>query len=365
MIRRASAAELAAAALSYAELGWQVVPLHELDARGRCSCGRDCDTSAGKHPRLPEWQRHATHDAEKVRGYWRKWPAANVGVRLGSGSSLVGIDIDPPNGEAHLLALSDGDLPPTLEMLTGKGRRLLYAIPDCLEVEPRTVCFRDEGERETVRLQGGANSAGESRGYQCVVPPSWHPLGRPYVWMPGRGPGEVEPAPMPGWCVALMCPAAEPAFRDPPREAGDGSEPWAQFNLRADWFADVLAPAGGKRCGRAGAVEYATRPGKAGGVSASVGHYTARDGSPALHVFTSNWPGLEPDRTYDKFGAWVRLFHRGDFAAATRDAVARGFGTPLRRPRPASAAAHTLEQRVEQLEWLVAELLEERERVRS
>ena len=90
------------------------------------------------------------------------------------------IACDPPHGEAVLRELSGGDLPPTAEMVTGKGRRLLYAIPDGLEVEPRTVVVEGPDGTEGVRLQGGATGA------QCVMPPSAHHSGNAYRWADDR-----------------------------------------------------------------------------------------------------------------------------------------------------------------------------------
>ena len=198
--------DMAAAALEYAAIGWQVVILHNLTPSGCCTCGGDCGNGRGKHPRLPKWQDRATADPDVLRGLWGQHPRSNVGIRTGSGSGVVAIDVDPPSGEAFLAALADGDLPPTVEMVTGKGRRLLYAIPDGAEHEPRTVCFQDEAGDEAVRLQGGTSGA------QFVAPPSAHYSGRRYEWAAGRSPFEVEPAPMPAWLLVEMCRPAQAPF---------------------------------------------------------------------------------------------------------------------------------------------------------
>lgn len=340
----------AEAALFYAGLGWQVVVLHDL-AAGYCSCGKDCGNSAGKHPRLSRWQDHATDDAETVRGLWRQYPHANVGARLGSASGFVGVDIDPPNGEEFLAVLADGDLPTTWEMATGKGRRLLYAVPDVLEREPRTVCVQDEGGHEALRLQGGATGA------QCVLPPSRHPSGNLYRWLPGRGPTEIPLAPMPGWLVAEMCRPAEPEAADPPRPP-DPAEPWADFNRRESWDAWLshwgYRPAGGRP-----GVKHWTRPGKSGGTSVTVGHVRAKDGTDALYVFSGNCPRLPAGKSYDLFGAFYRVEHGGDASAAARWLLDRGYGE---RRKP---GGDSIEQRVRRLEGLVSRLWNERQAARQ
>ncbi len=320
--------DLLTAALDYAARGFQVVPLHSVKfpadfvadgvAEGRCTCpNADTCESQGKHPRIMAWQTNATSDQTQIRAWWKKWPDANIGVKLGSGSGVVAVDVDPPGGEELLAKLSGGDLPPTLEMVTGRGRRPLYAIPDGLEAEPDTAVLCDETDHEAVRLQGGTSGA------QCVMPPSLHPLGKRYAWVDGHSPSDISAAPMPNWLVNLMSPPEQPkwadASRDPKRTMEGDS-----FNQRADWWSHVLKDAGANRAGGRGEVEYVTRPGKRGGISATLGFYKAKDGSDALYVFSGNWPGLPARRCYDKFGAYARLHHKGDFSAAGKAAAAAG-----------------------------------------
>jgi hypothetical protein len=327
---------LAEAAELYAALGWSVIPLHDVQA-SRCSCGRECGNSRGKHPRIGEWQKHATDDADQVQAWWRKWPNANIGVQLGSKSGFVGIDIDPPNGEAVLLAISNGDLPPTLTMRTGKGRRLLYAIHDGVLTEPRTVAFQDQDGLESIRLQGGATGA------QCVMPPSLHYSGRHYEWT--LGPDDITPAPMPSWLVAEMCRPEKPAPADSrPR---DDSAPWTDFNKRESWQG-WLTDWGFKPAGGYGDVRYYTRPGKQAGVSVSVGHCRSADDTPAMYVFSGSIRDLPAGKTYDLFGAYARIQHGGDFSRAASALLDLGYGQ--RR------VAKGLEDRVAMLERRLKEL---------
>lgn len=335
---------LAYSAEHYAALGWCLIPLHGIE-NGRCSCGRDdCKTSAGKHPRLNEWQKHATADLEQVRAWWRQWPNANIGARTGSKSGFVAIDIDPPGGEEALLEHSGGDLPPTVESLTGKGRRLFYAIPENCEVEPKTAPFKDANHNETIRMQGGTTGA------QCVLPPSMHHSGRRYEWAPGRSPAEIGLAPMPSWVWVEMCRPEPP----PPADTkGDRhpDAPWSEFNRNDSWN-EWLTHWGYKPAGGRGDVRYYTRPGKDGGISVSVGHVKALDGTPALWVFSGSCPDLPPDKSYDLAGAWTRVMCRGDFTEAGRSLAQMGYGKK-RVPH--------LEERVakleQQLKWLYNEHL--------
>ncbi len=122
-------------ALGLARRDWPVLPCHHANA-GRCSCGdADC-TSVGKHPRTRHGLHQATTDARTIRGWWRQWPDANVGVRTGAapaGAGVIVVDIDPAHGGEESLARLErehGALPATLEAATGGGgRHLWFAHP--------------------------------------------------------------------------------------------------------------------------------------------------------------------------------------------------------------------------------------------
>jgi len=70
------------AALEYAGKGQPVIPLKP----------------GAKVPLLRRWPERASTDADTVRAWWARWPAANVGLVTGEG--LAVLDIDPRNGGA-------------------------------------------------------------------------------------------------------------------------------------------------------------------------------------------------------------------------------------------------------------------------
>jgi hypothetical protein len=47
-------------AIAYARRGFGVFPVHDIESGGQCSCGKLNCSSAGKHPRLKDWQKLAT-----------------------------------------------------------------------------------------------------------------------------------------------------------------------------------------------------------------------------------------------------------------------------------------------------------------
>lgn len=187
--------DIARAAHSYAARGWSVVPVEP----------------RGKRP-VVAWQalqqRIATPD--EIAAWFRRWPGANIGVVTGSVSGLVVIDVDPRHdGEASFarLCAARASLPPTIEARTGGGGRHLYFA------HPGGVI------RNRVGLAPGIDLRGDGG---CVVaPPSIHPSGGRYAWVPARGPDEVAPAHMPAWLARL---AGDGAAR-----AGHSLEHWREL----------------------------------------------------------------------------------------------------------------------------------------
>jgi hypothetical protein len=167
-----------AAALDCLARGWSVIPVE----RG------------AKRPlvRWREYQQRCPTPSE-LRTWFTHWPEANLAVVTGIQSGLVVLDVDAAHGGVeNLAALEDrhGELPATLEAITGGGGRHLYFghpggfVPNRVAIEP------------------GLDLRGDG-GY-VVVPPSVHPSGRPYAWRAGHGPNEVQPAELPGLLLGLI-----------------------------------------------------------------------------------------------------------------------------------------------------------------
>ncbi|MEA3502929.1 MAG: bifunctional DNA primase/polymerase [Actinomycetota bacterium] len=177
------------AALTYARLGWSVVPVHTPEPNG-CSCRRfDCP-AVGKHPRT-HWEAHMRVAAaeEMITGWWERWPDANIGVVTGSVSDVVVLDVDPRNdGDASLQEMEDrwGALPATAVVRTGGGGWHYWFSAGDEHLPSRA-------------LNAGLDLKGE--GGLVVAPPSMHVSGIHYRWL--VDPTITDLAPMPPWLASL------------------------------------------------------------------------------------------------------------------------------------------------------------------
>lgn len=194
-------------ALSAIHRGIPVFPVHWLNDEGFCSCseGARC-RSAGKHPRIPEWQQLANTQERWINQWWKKWPDANIGVPTGEASGWLALDIDTRHGgDASLTALSEefGDLPATLDAKTGGGGyHIIFAYPKGSNIRNSAGKL---GEGIDVRGAGGF----------IVVAPSTHASGNVYQWL-----NDNEPAQAPEWLLKLLTGEKQTTTATPTAKAG-------------------------------------------------------------------------------------------------------------------------------------------------
>ncbi|MCC6785785.1 MAG: bifunctional DNA primase/polymerase [Planctomycetes bacterium] len=203
-------------ALAYAACGWHVFPLHSLRADGRCTCPDvDCPPrKRGKHPRTTHGLSDATTDPARIRGWWRAWPDARVGISCGpSGLCVVDLDIgDGKDGEAAFAALRGLELDGAdlIASTPRGGRHLIFAMPPG---EPVTSTGGKIGRGIDTRAHGG-----------YIVAPSAASPDR--EWLVGE-PGDALSPPLP-WLDALL-PRASTT-----RETAPNSAPPSSTGARSD-----------------------------------------------------------------------------------------------------------------------------------
>ena len=156
-------------ALTYARLGWQVLP---------CRPGV-------KVPLTAHGVKDATTGEDTIRAWWVRWPSANIAIACGktSGIYVVDIDIDATKGVDGWKSLKEfPDLPATVRQDTPRGgAHFIY--------QSETPPINKNGFRPGIDIRG--------EGYYIMAPPSIHPNGKKYVWTHGAGPGEIELAEYP------------------------------------------------------------------------------------------------------------------------------------------------------------------------
>jgi hypothetical protein len=172
-----TASEILRAALGYLARGWSVVVVEP----------------RGKRPivRWEEFQRRPPGE-DQLRAWLARRPDANLAIVTGAVSGLAVLDVDPRHGGIASLArweCDHGALPHSVEAQTGGGGRHLY--------------FEHPGGelRSRVGLAPGLDLRAD--GGLVVAPPSLHPTGGRYRWLPGRAPDEAHPAPIPGWLLEI------------------------------------------------------------------------------------------------------------------------------------------------------------------
>ena len=144
------------AAFDYARLGWRVFP------------------ASGKKPLTDHGFKDASCDSEIIRGWWRRWPGANVAIATGAPGPTV-LDVDNLTAAAGLVAQMRKLGGP--EVASKRGPHFYFGGLD----------------RRTVGLGFGEL---RSLGSYVLAPPSIHPSGREYVWL--QAPNGTLPA-VPGF----------------------------------------------------------------------------------------------------------------------------------------------------------------------
>ena len=110
-------------------------------------------------------------------------------MATGAISGVFVIDVDGPDAEAELRRLEQmhGQLPPTVESITGRGRHAFFKMP------------RSQVRNSVGKIAPGVDVRGDG-GY-VLVPPSVHPSGRPYAWSVDSA---KEFASAPDWLISKV-----------------------------------------------------------------------------------------------------------------------------------------------------------------
>lgn len=292
-----------------------------------------------KIPRKRDWPNCTT-----APDHWEKNPDSNIGAKLGD-SGIVSLDLDDLDATRGLFADFGIDLDaliakaPTIQGQPGRLRVLFRATDTRLSRVALAWPSKDgeldaNGKLNTptvFELRGG-------HGYQDVLPPSRHPEGHVYQWLPGKALGELALPDLPpilselwaGWAkwkpeLERACPWAakvepKPATDTQRKQNSDVIGKWNQsHDIESILLAHGYEPKGKDRF---------LAPGSSSGL-------------PGVKILDSgrvySHHGSDPlgdGYAHDCFDVFRLLEHGGDFKAAVRDAASR---LGLRRSEPPPA----------------------------
>lgn len=243
------------AALQYARRGWPVFPCRERDDSYVNAKGETKLLDA-KAPYTGTGLKDATTDEAVIKGWWRRWPEAMIGLAVGADGSFV-IDFDPRHDEETGEEFTLETLKAALE------ERIGCALPTSLAVRTPSGGvhvylreLRDGGE--PLRNRAGTKKSpfpqhvdARATGGYVILPPSRCHGGRKaaagqYRWLHGRQDSPIEDAP-----AALMALMREKrrsapsgaAQADPPQPTGAGAPSAPSFSSSSP--PPPAAPSGG------------------------------------------------------------------------------------------------------------------------
>ena len=165
--------------LSLAERNWHLVPIK----------------SGDKKPILSDWGNQASCDPVQVERWSAQYPACNWGLLLGPKSGLIDFEDDTPEGRELFEAAMEACGVVTPCYTSGKSVHRLFQYDERF-VELTAITYQLFGCE--FRFGVGGKAA------QSVIPPSVHPSGAVYAWLPGRSPDDVEVARLPDELFALF-----------------------------------------------------------------------------------------------------------------------------------------------------------------
>lgn len=173
-------------ALSYAQLGWYVVPFHDAST-GKCTCG-DARCTRGPHPwTTVPLAEQATSDPEEIRAWSKTAPRGHAGLLVGAASDTVVLEVSGREGGKDALKALEHEhkpLPDVPVMVVDAHRYLRFfthpgrSIPESTTLDQG---LRLRGDGHVLLLPDRTTTAGRSirrwlippTRYSPTLPPEW------------------------------------------------------------------------------------------------------------------------------------------------------------------------------------------------
>lgn len=176
---------------------WPVLPCHGIKPVGGalgCTClGKNPRCHPGKHPfgpLVPHGLKDATLSPHLIEEWFYRYPFLNVGIRTGTESGLLVLDMDPDHGGEESLVYLERRIPfnfsATLTAETGSGGFHYYFLYDKPDISVSAGLI---GDGLDIRGQNGL----------VIAPGSLHISGHLYRWL-----NLVKPLPAPEGLIQLL-----------------------------------------------------------------------------------------------------------------------------------------------------------------
>lgn len=200
----------------YTELGWKLAFARHREKNPGSLMGKG-------------WQQKLASTPEDVDFWLKKAPDANVGVFLGPDSGVIDVEYDTEEGEEIVERIISSDDCPTPTYRSGKSIHRLYRWDATL---PEETCPTYKG------IEFRLNSKGRS--IQSILPPSIHPSGKKYEWLPGLSPEEVPVNGMPFELWDLCWYAATRRSNSDQTSVDENGDLYVEHGSRHDWLRDRI-----------------------------------------------------------------------------------------------------------------------------
>ena len=189
----------AALIMARSKLGHKYLPICPSDHKGVTEQHANTCKRPGKTPRISNWQIKASDDPTTIRDWFQFLPDSNLGMITGGRHGIIGFDADGEYGIKKMEELFDGCIPITWQFSTpGGGMRYFFGVPRGPSLRKYTDVSPDGGHQELAFLADGQ---------MTVLPPSRHQNGGQYLWLEGRGPGDVALADLPDEILEKFSPS--------------------------------------------------------------------------------------------------------------------------------------------------------------
>jgi len=161
-------------------LGWHLLPIKSREKNPGILLGRS-------------WQHQASNELGQIAFWEQEYPNCNWGLLLGPASNVCDVEDDSFEGRELLDAAMTKSAVTTPCYTSGKSVHRLFLYDERMEQDSASI----------VTAFGTEWRFGDDA-HQSVVPPSIHPSGKAYQWLPGLSPEEVTVARLPDIMWELM-----------------------------------------------------------------------------------------------------------------------------------------------------------------